>query len=114
MKNIPKKIYLNLGMDEIESENVKDFNELREVTWCEDRQSESDIEYQLFDNHLLIAEIKGWVRALKHKARELEDSIEAGLSYDEQAERSDNATDMRLEALHYERCLKLLEQTNER
>lgn len=47
MKNIPKKIYLNLGMDEIEVENVKDFNELREVTWCEDRQSESDIEYHV-------------------------------------------------------------------
>lgn len=50
MKNIPKKIYLNLGMDEIEVENVKDFNELREVTWCKDRQSESDIEYQLLVN----------------------------------------------------------------
>jgi hypothetical protein len=50
MKNIPKKIYLNLGLDsELDLEQVKDFNELREVTWCEDRQSESDIEYQIVE-----------------------------------------------------------------
>ena len=43
MKNIPKRIFLNLG--EIEHSGVKDFNELSEVTWCADRIFDSDIEY---------------------------------------------------------------------
>lgn len=43
MKNIPKRIFLNLG--EIEYSGIKDFKELSDVTWCEDRVFDSDIEY---------------------------------------------------------------------
>ena len=43
MKHIPNKIYLNIGCDPKE---VKDFNELSEVTWCADKINDSDIEYQ--------------------------------------------------------------------
>jgi hypothetical protein len=43
MKNIPKKIYLNLGEN---IEDFEDFNELGEVTWCVDKVSDGDIEYQ--------------------------------------------------------------------
>lgn len=42
MKHIPNKIYLNIGCDPKE---VKDFNELSEVTWCADKINDSDIEY---------------------------------------------------------------------
>ena len=42
MKNIPKRIFLNLG--EIKGLGIKDFNDL-EVTWCVDRIYDSDIEY---------------------------------------------------------------------
>ena len=42
MKNIPERIYLQIG-----AETPKDcnFEELDEVTWCQDRISEDDIEY---------------------------------------------------------------------
>ena len=43
MKNIPKRIFLNLG--EIEHSGVKDFNELSDITWSEERVFDSDIEY---------------------------------------------------------------------
>ena len=43
MKHIPNKIYLNVGCD---AREVKDFNELSEVTWCVDKINDSDIEYQ--------------------------------------------------------------------
>jgi hypothetical protein len=43
MKNIPKKIYLNLGEN---IEDFEDFNELGEVTWCTDKVGDGDIEYQ--------------------------------------------------------------------
>jgi len=42
MKNLPKKIYLQIGEG-----NIGDFKELSEVTWCEDRINKSDIEYRL-------------------------------------------------------------------
>lgn len=51
MKNVPEKIYLNLGqMTEGEWDEVKDqdFNSLRndwEITWCEDKVFEHDIEF---------------------------------------------------------------------
>src|SRR5690606_7010112 len=45
MKNIPQKIYLQLGDDYLDE--TSDFNKCSEVTWCEDRQYESDIEYVL-------------------------------------------------------------------
>ena len=43
MKNIPKRIFLNLG--DIEDLGVKDFKELSDITWSEDRVFDSDIEY---------------------------------------------------------------------
>ncbi len=43
MKNIPSKIFLNLGED---LECFEDFNDLGEVTWCENEVGDGDIEYQ--------------------------------------------------------------------
>ena len=42
MKNLPEKIYLQVNP---EKEDAKDFKELHEVTWCEDRINYNDIEY---------------------------------------------------------------------
>ena len=47
MKNIPQKIYLQLGDDDLDEWPSSDFNSFSEVTWCEDRQHESDLEYVL-------------------------------------------------------------------
>lgn len=44
MKNIPNKIYLQINP---EREDITDFKELREVTWCKDRINENDLEYIL-------------------------------------------------------------------
>lgn len=45
MKNIPKKLYLQIGEDT----TSKDFNDLDHeyVTWCSDRTDKTDIEYEL-------------------------------------------------------------------
>ena len=44
MKNIPRKIYLQIGED---AELAADFNELsrEDITWCEDKINDNDIEY---------------------------------------------------------------------
>lgn len=42
MKHIPNKIYLNIGCD---PKDVKDFEDLSEVTWCADKVGDGDIEY---------------------------------------------------------------------
>lgn len=42
MKNIPKRIYLNIG-DNVPDD--ADFRDLSEVTWSEERMFDSDIEY---------------------------------------------------------------------
>lgn len=42
MKNIPNKIYLQIGSD---TPKDVDFKDLDEVTWCSERISENDIEY---------------------------------------------------------------------
>ena len=42
MKNIPEKIYLQVDP---ENENPNDFNDLHEVTWCQDKINDNDIEY---------------------------------------------------------------------
>lgn len=44
MKNIPKKIFLQVG--DLEDDNV-DFSELSDVTWSADRVYKNDIEYIL-------------------------------------------------------------------
>lgn len=43
MKNIPDRIYLNLGLEE-DSTDI-DFKELYDVTWSEDKIDADDIEY---------------------------------------------------------------------
>lgn len=43
MKNIPKKIFLQVHGDTID-DNI-DFNELIGVTWCKDRINDDDLEY---------------------------------------------------------------------
>jgi hypothetical protein len=43
MKNIPNKIYLQVG-DEDDLENV-DFNELADVSWCQDQIFDTDLVY---------------------------------------------------------------------
>ena len=50
MKNLPKKIYLQVDLD---NENPEDFNELLCVTWCDERINDSDIEYELSDKIFL-------------------------------------------------------------
>lgn len=42
MKNLPERIYLNLGDDCPED---ADFSDLSEVTWSEDKMFPSDVEY---------------------------------------------------------------------
>ncbi len=55
MKNVPKKIYLQTGIDD---DMEEDFNNLREVTWCKDRVNKSDICYVMKNN-----------KSTKHKKR---------------------------------------------
>jgi len=50
IKNIPKKIYLNLGFDRNEMIQDEDFEVLfssGEITWCQDKINDADIEYTL-------------------------------------------------------------------
>ena len=42
MKNIPQKIYLQIGED---AEGVESFDDLSDVTWCADNINQNDIEY---------------------------------------------------------------------
>lgn len=49
MKNIPGKIYLNLGFNPLWKNFADvDFNELAGVTWSKDKTSDGDIEYVLY------------------------------------------------------------------
>ena len=43
MNNIPDTIFLQLTQEDIEE--VKDFDELEEVTWCSHKINDTDIEY---------------------------------------------------------------------
>ena len=48
IKNIPDKIYLNLGLDKEEMIQNEDFEVLfssGEITWCQDKINDADIEY---------------------------------------------------------------------
>lgn len=47
MKNIPQKIYLQIGEDVSIKENDSDFNDLAGVSWCADKINKTDIEYVL-------------------------------------------------------------------
>ena len=44
MKNLPDKIYLQIGED-INIDSNTDFNTLEEVTWCKDKINNNDIVY---------------------------------------------------------------------
>ena len=44
MKNLPDKIYLQIGED-INIDSNTDFNTLKEVTWCKDKINNNDIVY---------------------------------------------------------------------
>lgn len=44
MKNLPKKIYLQIGED---TPKDFDFNNLGGVSWCDERINDNDIEYVL-------------------------------------------------------------------
>lgn len=44
MKNLPKKIYLQIDAD---GETPEDFKELHGVSWCEDKINDNDCEYLL-------------------------------------------------------------------
>ena len=44
MKNIPERIWLNTGLES--GETSGNFNELSEVTWCQDKTSDGDIPYR--------------------------------------------------------------------
>lgn len=44
MKNIPERIWLCTGLEK--GEEVKDFDELSEVTWSKDKTNDGDIPYK--------------------------------------------------------------------
>lgn len=44
MKNLPEKIYLQIG-EEADIDDYLDFNELVGVSWCSDKIEESDVEF---------------------------------------------------------------------
>jgi hypothetical protein len=44
MKNLPEKIYLQIG-EEADINDDIDFNELVGVSWCSDKIEESDVEF---------------------------------------------------------------------
>lgn len=56
IKNLPKKIYLQIG--DIDANNGVDFDELTGVTWCADKINDNDIEYQLVEK--IIKKEKKW------------------------------------------------------
>jgi hypothetical protein len=49
MKDIPKKIYLQIGQED-SYDDVESFKEFCEVSWCSDKMHDSDIEYILASN----------------------------------------------------------------
>ena len=49
MKNIPEKIYLQVGDLTPDEVSEIDFTDLGEVSWCTDRIYDSDIEFVLSD-----------------------------------------------------------------
>ena len=64
MENIPKTIYLNLGVDKSEDDlsNV-DFNELVDVSWSDTKINDQDIEYTLKGQNELdiLADFVSWL-----------------------------------------------------
>ncbi len=50
MQNLPKKIYLNTGVEDFEFDFV-DFNDCVDVPWCTEPVGEGDIEYRLVEKN---------------------------------------------------------------
>ena len=46
MKNVPKKIYLQISQY-APTDDFKELNRVSDVTWCEDKINDNDIEYVL-------------------------------------------------------------------
>jgi len=61
MKNIPKIIYLNIDTD---IEEVKDFKELSEVSWCTDKINSTDLKY------IHVSELESILEAHKEAIKE--------------------------------------------
>lgn len=60
MKNLPKKIYLNLGDLSEEEYNELDFHDLSEVTWSDDDVQSRNVEYVCKD--VFIEKAANWLR----------------------------------------------------
>lgn len=45
MKNLPEKIYLNFGEITKEEFEESSFDEFADITWCQDKVFENDVEY---------------------------------------------------------------------
>lgn len=64
MKNVPKTIYLQTGVEESEAPYT-DFKQCSEVTWCADSINPTDIVYVLKD----LCQHKGLLRELALRAQ---------------------------------------------
>src|SRR6185369_1322257 len=51
MKDIPKKIYLQIGQED-SYDDVESFKEFSEISWCSHKMHDSDIEYILAGSEL--------------------------------------------------------------
>ncbi len=56
MINTPKTIYLQIGEGD-----VNDFNKLAEVTWCEDKINDNDIEFRVYTKSEALEALKDLV-----------------------------------------------------
>lgn len=56
MKNLPNKIYLQVGEMTADEIREADFDELSEVTWCKEKVSPTDIEFIRSDSNARIPE----------------------------------------------------------
>jgi hypothetical protein len=65
MKNIPKEIFLQV------EERTEDFKDHSEVTWCSDKQNETDIRYALADNSVINSVSEPFTNKQSHKVRTL-------------------------------------------
>jgi hypothetical protein len=65
IKNAPKKIYLNLGND-MGIDDTIDFGAFSEVTWCQYKISDNDIEYCLCDQDVKDQIIEKQDEIIKH------------------------------------------------
>ena len=82
IKNIPEKIYLNLGFDKDKLIEDIDFEELwqsGEITWCRDKINGTDIEYYASQQKPTNEDIREW--AYKIASLEIDKKGTARASY---------------------------------